>query len=425
MRRRLFVVGLATTLLIVIALVVPLGLLVKRQAADRARVSTERAVQSASALVALALTVDAGPEAMESVADGLEPGIIIVVDDGTVLGQPLAGQGTLIEAAYTGATITALVDGGWEIALPVIGDGTVVVVDGFATDSELTEGVWGAWSLLATLGVVMVGLAVWVVDRLGRRMVEPMRELAGAAHLMSEGDLEARVAGDTLSDVPKEIVEVGQAFNTLAAKLDLLLVAEREAVADLSHRLRTPLTSLRLRAEGIADPTDRLETLAQVDRLEEAIDRIIEASRSRPASSRVSCHLDTVAADRSAFWRVLAEEEGRDFAVELGAGAAELGVPAEEVGVLIDTLIGNVFAHTPAGTSFRLKTGEQDNLPWIELSDEGPGFHSSDLVDRGVSGRGSTGLGLDIVRRTAETTGGRIELVDGDNGGATVRVWFG
>ena len=125
------------------------------------------------------------------------------------------------------------------------------------------------------------------------------------------------------------------------------------------------------------------------------------------------------------FWRLLANEESRPFDVVLDAEDAELGVSSEEIGVVIDTLIGNVFGHAPPGTAFRLATGELNNLLWIELSDDGPGFSDEPMVDRGVSGHHSTGLGLDIVRRTAEATGGRIELLDHSSGGACVRVWFG
>ncbi|NIT76488.1 MAG: two-component sensor histidine kinase, partial [Thermoplasmata archaeon] len=65
------------------------------------------------------------------------------------------------------ATITMVVDGGWELALPVIGREGSAVVDVFVTDAELTEGVFEAWVLLASLGVVLVVAAVLVADRLG------------------------------------------------------------------------------------------------------------------------------------------------------------------------------------------------------------------------------------------------------------------
>jgi len=421
-RRRLALLSLAITAFLVVAFLVPLGLLVRRQAADRARVEAEREAQALASLIALAVTLDADVEAVESAVGELDDGVMVVLPDGVVVGLPVPGQGSLVDsAARDQATVTALVPGGWEIALPVIGRAGVSVVDVFVPDETLTEGVAGAWALLALLGVVLVGTSVFLADRMGRRLVEPTRELAAAAHLLGAGDLEVRIS---VSD-PPEFQEVAEAFNSLASRLEHLLVQEREEVANLSHRLRTPLTSLRLQAEGIEDPGERREILAQVDRVEEAVDQLIVASRTRGRDVSGRCNLDEVVARRAAFWKILSDEQERDITVTLDAADVELGVAAEEVEVVIDALVGNVFAHTEPGTAFSIATGEDHNRPWIEVSDNGPGFSDQALLNRGVSGTGSTGLGLDIVRSTAESTGGGVELNDRPTGGAVVRVWFG
>lgn len=422
MRKRLALLSLATTTLVVVAFLVPLGLLVRRQAADRARVAAEREAQATAGLIALAITFDAPAESMEAAVGPLDQGQIVVLSDGPSFGEPHPGQGTLIEPAFDSqATITRLVEGGWEVALPVIGREGTAVVDVFVTDAELTEGVAGAWALLVVLGVVLVLAAVWVADRMGAGLVGPIRDLAFAAHRMGEGDLEARVEPAE----PEEVREVGEAFNHLARRLDQLLVEEREQVADLSHRLRTPLTSLRLQAERISDPSDRAEVLAQVDRLEQAIDRLIVTARERPGESGGRCNLDRVVADRAAFWKVLADEQGRRLTMETGASGVELGMPAETVEAGIDTLIGNVFAHTAPGTHFAVRTGITGSRAWLEVADEGPGFPDVSMMTRGMSGGGSTGLGLDIVKRMADLTGGDLEVGNRPGGGAAVRVWFG
>jgi len=147
---------------------------------------------------------------------------------------------------------------GWEIALPVIGRDDSAVVDVLVTDAELTRGVLSAWVLLGVLGVVLVGAAVLVADRLGAGLVRPIKELANAARGMSEGNLEARVEPSE----PEEIRDVGGAFNQLANRLDQLLMEERESVAELSHRLRTPMASLRLQVEKVSDMKDREQVLS-------------------------------------------------------------------------------------------------------------------------------------------------------------------
>jgi len=421
-RRRLAVLSLATTTLVVISFLVPLGLLVQRQAADRARLEAERTAQATASLLALAASLEQTVEAIESALGPLDPGTIVVLSDGTMFGEPAEGQGTLVEGSLSQqATIADLVTGGWELALPVVGREGVAVVDVFVTEAELTEGVTEAWLLLGLLGVLRVGVAVWVADRLGQSLVKPIVDLASTARRLGGGDLDARVE---LAD-PDEIRQVGESFNWLAGRLEDLLVEEREAAADLSHRLRTPLTSLRLQAEKVTDEDQRGEVLGQVDRLEEAIDRLIVSTRTERARGPAYCDLSAVVATRSAFWAVLAEEQGRAMKLAIGEPGIMVPASAEAVEAIVDALIGNVFAHTAPGTAFWVSVGLDGGRPWLEVSDGGPGFPSSGVARRGVSGAGSTGLGLDIVRRTAEQVQGSMEMNDRPGGGAVIRVWLG
>jgi signal transduction histidine kinase len=422
LRRRLALLSLATTALVVIALLVPLGLLVRRQAADGARDRAETSAQSLAALMGVALSLDASARSIESAIGPLGPGEMIVFSDGTTFGESAPGQGSLVVLAMANqSTITSVVDGGWEMALSVVGREGAAVVDVFVSEEELFRGVGQAWALLAALGVVLVAAAVLVADRLGASLVTPIKDLAAAAHRMGDGDLDARVVPED----PEEVREVGEAFNHMAVRLSQLLIDEREAVADLSHRLRTPLTSLRLQAEKIGDTDDRAEVLNQVDRLEKAIDQLIFAVRAGRDSGLGHCVLDEVVAGRAAFWKMLADEQGRRLTVSSEASGIELGMSEESVEAVLDALVGNVFSHTEPGTAFAVRTGETDHRPWLEVSDEGPGFPDPSLVGRGVSGRGSTGLGLDIARRTAELSGGELHLSSGPSGGVVVRVWFG
>lgn len=375
-----------------------------------------------AALIGVALSVDASARSIESAIGPLRSGEIVVFSDGYTIGEVVPGQGSLVASAMANqASITGVVDGGWEMALSVIGREGSAVVDVFVSDEELFEGVAKAWLLLGSLGVVLIGAAVLVADRLGASLVTPIRDLAKAAHRMGEGDLDVRVEPEE----PDEVREVGEAFNHLAERLGQLLIDEREAVADLSHRLRTPLTSLRLQTEKITDPEERTEVLGHVDRLEKAIDQLIVAVRAGRASGVGMCVLDDVVAGRAAFWKVLADEQARELTVSSEAAGIELGMAAESVEAVVDVLVGNVFAHTEPGTAFAVRTGETNHRPWLEVSDEGVGFPDPTLVGRGVSGKGSTGLGLDIARRTAELSGGELEVSSGPSGGSVVRVWFG
>jgi signal transduction histidine kinase len=421
-RRRLVLLSLATTVLVVVAFVLPLGLLVRRQAIESAKVAAERDAQSVAAVVALALATNDDPNSVASTLGGLPEGTIVFLGD-TVIGEERPGQGSLAETAAAGsATLADEVAGGWEIALPVVASSQVAVVDSFVTSAELTAGVSTAWLLLGSLALVLIAVAVWVADRLGRSLTSPIEDLARSAHRLAEGDLETRVEP---SD-PEEIRETGEAFNYLAHRLDQLLVEERESAADLSHRLRTPLTSLRLQAEALDDEEERKAIVGQVDRLEHAMNQVIELARSRAAKDPGQSDINQVVTGRVSFWRVLADEQGREMRLDLADFDGNLGIGEDDLGVVLDTLVGNVFAHTPPGTGFEVRTfATSSGAPCLEVADSGPGFGGRNLVERGVSGAGSTGLGLDIVRKTASALGGTVELDDRPGGGAVVRVVFG
>lgn len=182
------------------------------------------------------------------------------------------------------------------------------------------------------------------------------------------------------------------------------------------------MTSLRLEAESLSDSEDRASVLAQVDRLEAAVDSLITAARTKGAEVGTS-RLDLVVAERAAFWSVLAEEQDREMVVDSEPGI-QVAVPPSQLADALDVLIDNVFSHTDPGVAFRVASGAIGGRPYLRVEDRGPGA-SGEMVGRGSSGDGSTGLGLDIARRTAELAGGGLEMSERPGGGARVTLWFG
>jgi len=286
--------------------------------------------------------------------------------------------------------------------------------------SELHEGVAAAWVVLGGLGLLLILAAVALADRMGAALVRHVAALAGAARRMAAGDLDARVepAG------PPEIADAGAAFNHLAGRLGDLVTAERESLADLSHRLRTPLTALRLQAEGLPGGEPLLE---DVDRLGSQVDALIAGARRRsPAAGPRRADLCRTAADCAAFWQVLAEEQGRPVRLAVPAGPIWVGLTGDELGAALDTLLENVFTHTPPGTGYTVAVTTPDpSHALLVVEDEGPGFPDHSVAERGASEAGSSGLGLDIARRAARHTGGELTLADRPGGGARVEVRFG
>jgi signal transduction histidine kinase len=308
---------------------------------------------------------------------------------------------------------------------PVFRDDGTAVISTLMSEAVLDHGVWRAWAVLILLGLVLVILSLVVADRLARSMTRPVTDLARTAERLGQGDLDARAepAG------PGEIREVGTALNRLAARIRELLAAERESVADLSHRLRTPVTALRLDAEGLADPEERGRLVADVDELTRHVDAVIrEARRPVREGVRARCDARAVVADRVAFWQVLADDQGRQFDrdLDLTAGPLPVRASAADLAVAVDALLGNVFSHTPDGTCLAVRVrARPGGGAEVVVRDGGPGFADEDVLHRGESRSGSTGLGLDIARRTAVASGGRLEVRPAAEGGAEVVLQLG
>ena len=103
-------------------------------------------------------------------------------------------------------------------------------------------------------------------------------------------------------------------------------------------------------------------------------------------------------------------------------GTAVVGLAEQDLADLVDNLIDNVFAHTPEGTAIRLELAVLDGYAVLRVEDAGQGSPDTVALERGESGAGSTGLGLDIVRRLAADAGGTIRFESAVIGGLSVIV---
>ncbi|MEV5408951.1 HAMP domain-containing sensor histidine kinase [Thermopolyspora sp. NPDC052614] len=496
MRRSLVLLAVACTAMVTLAFLVPLAMVVREAARSRAIAEGER--QAAALVPVLAITTDPGrlDHALASFGDGRR--VAVHLPDGGTLGTPRASASWLAEATRRNRAVTVEFGGGRLLLRPVVlGGGRGAVIEVYVPPEALTRGVGRSWAVLAVLAVVLVVGSVLVTDRLGTRLVRATRRLGSAAASLGAGDLSVRVepAG------PPELVAAGRAFNAMADQVVALLAAERELAADLSHRLRTPLTALRL-SLGRLGP-DAEPSRQALDRLEHEVDAIIAATRASArrayatgaegAAGRTlgggdradardggaygagsgavrhggrsgssggrgssggaggglvdgmgvsegavrwagdglgnalgSCDAAEVLRERLEFWSALAEDQGRPWDL-VGVGSpVRVPVPATELTAVVDALLGNVFRHTSEGTAFTVTLHEGTDTVGILVADAGPGIPDPDAaLRRGASGAGSTGLGLDIARRLAESTGGSVKIDRSPVlGGATVQLWL-
>jgi len=413
-------VTIAVTSLIVISFVVPLGILARRQAEDRALSVAERDAQSIATALAVTSsftggTIDGPTAAAVLGAFGTPQGAGVFLADGTVVGTGNANDPD-IGIARLGSAFTVRTTVGAAVFVPVLSGETTTVVRVEVSSAELGEGVAAAWTVLGLLAALLIAIALAAADRLGRSIVGPVITLQNAATAWSKGDLTARVDPKG----PPEIIEVGTAFNELAERLADLLQAEREAAADLSHGLRTPLTALRLQVESLSAGTDRDGLLEDVALVEAAVDAVIIEARSRTSDTPRHADLAGVTRDRVAFWEPLAQEQGRAFTATIPSDPTIVRATEDELVTVVDTLIENVFSHTSPSDALSV-TVEPGR---VLVEDAGPGIDGH-LSTRGDSGGGSTGLGLDIVARIAQRSGGDLILGRSALGGARIEVTLG
>jgi signal transduction histidine kinase len=424
-RRRILLLVGATTSLVLIAFLVPLALLLRTVAADRAVQGATTEAQSLSSLVATA-DRDALGLALQQLNSASTGSVTLFLSDGTRLGAP-ADRTPLVELGALGRSESATVAGGREIVFAVRDRaGAAAVIRTFVPEAELNRGVPMAWLLLGALGVVLLGVSLAVADRLARSLVRSTADLAAVSHRLARGELDARAD----PGAPAELGVVADAVNVLATRIAELLREERETVADLAHRVRTPLTALRLEAEALPATDHAARIGAGVDAVQRAVTQAIEQARRRgsgPEAGRAGSDAAVVVRERVAFWAVLAEDTDRETTVEIAPGPLLVALPAADLGACVDALLGNVFAHTPDGTAFSVRLAHRPGGgARLVVADAGPGIPAgSAAVRRGASGGGSTGLGLDIARRSADQAGGRLTLGMSAEGGLEVVVDLG
>jgi signal transduction histidine kinase len=423
MRRRLALIVLAVTGMVTVAFLLPLAAVVRVVAADRALTGAE---QEARSLAGVLSAITDAPS-VAAVVDDLNAGsartAAVFLPDGSRIGAGLNVSSEDLARARAGTAFTTSPGGGRRVWMPVrsaSGSVTVAVVE--APARLVHEGVYAAWAVLAGVGALVLLLGVALADRLARSLVTSIEDLGHLTRRLQRGDLNARI----LPSGPPEVTDVGAAVNELADRIGVLLAAEREAAADLSHRLRTPLTALELEAGNLTLEGDRRRMLAAVHELTSEVNAVIRETRHPGAAERVArADLADVTRERLQFWSVLAEDQGRRWSCQLPSTEVPVGASVDDVTTVLDALLTNVFGHTREGTAFRVVVmTDESGVGTLVVEDDGPGLPRQRL-GRGVSTDGSTGLGLDIARRTAERSGGALLCGPAPGGGARLVVSFG
>jgi two-component system sensor histidine kinase MprB len=319
------------------------------------------------------------------------------------------------------------------VPVPVPGAGSVV----FARSLESVDSVLDRLRFaLILLSVVGTALAAALGRVFSRRVMKPVADLTAAAeHIEATGDLDRRIGAtgdDELGRLARRfdamLGRLGASQAALAASLD----TQRRLVADASHELRTPVTSLRTNAEVLRDAHDLTESeraallgdvVAQAEELGELVTDIIELARDGDAGAAVEeVRLDRLVEE--AVERAGLYAPGVAFETDLEPCVVEAA--PDRLGRAVNNLLDNAAKHSPPGgvVEVGVRAGE------LTVRDHGAGVapadapHVFDRFYRGANARGrpGSGLGLAIVRQVAEAHGGTVAVDEAPGGGALFRL---
>jgi two-component system, OmpR family, sensor histidine kinase MprB len=286
--------------------------------------------------------------------------------------------------------------------------------------------------ILAVLLAGCIALAAALGRVTARRVLRPLGEMAEAAqHIGETEDLSGRIR--VHSD--DEVGQLARRFNTMLdrlegsrAALDHSMRAQRQLVADASHELRTPVTSLRTNIEvllegGELDPEDRRRLLADVveqsEELTALVNDLIELARGdQPGPATEDVRLDWVAEESLA----RAHRNAPTIRFDAALTPTLIDGAAERLGRAINNLLDNAARHSPPGGHVEVRVDPKG----VVVRDHGPGVPREDqpyVFDRffrGRTSRGSqgSGLGLAIVRQVTEQHGGSVSVTNAPDGGA-------
>ncbi len=283
---------------------------------------------------------------------------------------------------------------------------------------------------------VLVGFALSVVA--AHRATRPLHQVVETAkRIIQTGAMDARVSVPRRED---DIAELVSCFNTVLDKNAALLKAMREALDNVAHDLRTPLTSLRGTAElALSQPglegearealADCIERSDEVLRLLRALMEISEAEAGVLRLNRERLNLRNLVAQAVELYADVADSKRISLNLQEGA-PVEVCVDAVRMRQVVANLIDNAVKYTPDGGRVVVSLQEKDGQAVLFVQDNGPGVPEAEQTRiwerlyRGDQSRSQSGLGLglSLVRAIVESHGGRAGVRNASEGGAVFEV---
>jgi signal transduction histidine kinase len=302
--------------------------------------------------------------------------------------------------------------------------------------------------LLATVLLLFAsGIAVSLGYFVSTSLIERVTHLSRAAQRIARGQLDARVAEEGRD----ELGDLARSFNAMADQLEQTEQRQRELdqlrrdlVAWIGHDLRTPLASVRVIVEALADGVvEDPQTVArylgtargQIESLSGLLDDLVEMAQIDAGGLELERQPNSICdliSDTLEAFTALAERQGVTLEGTAPAEADPVVMDVGKIGRVLNNLLENALRHTPEGGVVRVAASTRPDCVQIEVQDSGEGIPEADLAHvfesfyRGEKSRsratGGAGLGLAIALGIVEAHGGEIGVESAVHQGT--RVWF-
>ncbi|MGI8577200.1 MAG: sensor histidine kinase [Nocardioidaceae bacterium] len=295
------------------------------------------------------------------------------------------------------------------------GERVIAVVRAASPRSTLQKRVWETWGLMAALALLGAGCASGLAIAASRRLIRPLTKLEAVAAELGEGNFAVRASPSGVAEIDR----AGDALNKTGARLDDLVSRERTFSANVSHQLRTPLTSLRLELESaVGEDSEALraaaaEAINSVDMLSRTVDEVLSLARSQSPSGEgfdVAQLLDDLR-DR---WHGVFAARDRPFRVVSGNSCPSQASLAAARQIL-DVLIDNAYQHGRGVVTVAAR--DSAGALAIDVIDDGsaPGLHPLDGPAAPVApGHNHGKIGLRLACALATSQGGRVLQAHGE-----------
>lgn len=420
MRARLMALVSFCALLLVAVLATPAVLTVRDSTVRFVDDELKDVVQALGVYLLSTPTRDEAADFAASLAAGTPVTFFVVDDEGGGFGDPRPDLPAVLTSPPAGLPRSEPADlipavtvvDGYRVAKVAFHDGErsgVVVAS--HPESAITATVWERVGLLAVATVIALAVALVAAWLLAGRLARTVHQAVTAAEQLGDGvrDIEVPTTG------PAELVTLGQAHRRLADQIDELLQRERLRSAEISHRLRTPLTAVELAAERMlgqwpqaAQSKQARVLTSRLRDLEEELDQVIletrAAARNDPAPLT---DLADIIRSSLEFWLPLAAQQDRPTTIDLPQQPVRVRMSPSDITTAFDTLVGNVFRHTEQGVGLDVSVRTVDGRALLGIADHGAGRVIPTPAGRTV---GSTGMGQVVAAGVAERAGGTLEI---------------